>query len=225
MIGRFDEEWVSEAERLHQRYLIEIVEAYDLCPWAQRARLGGQTRVAVLLAGEDDLVAQSLDALDGWNDDGIRIGFLVFPRVKLGRVEFNRFVAHLRSVDTDRCAIGSAPFALAAFHPDAEPDLADPERLVPFLRRTPDPCVQAVRMSALERVRRGTPGGTQFIDVASLEASLKAEAVTPPLRERIARANLDTVRREGVPAMRARFEAIQSDRAQTYRALSEREAR
>lgn len=224
-MGQVDEEWAREAERLHGRYVVEIVEAYDLCPWAQRARLEGRTRVSVVLEGEDQALAPSLGSLGRWGDDRIEIGFLVFPRLRLGRVEFDRFVAGLRSIDAERHPLGKAPFALAAFHPEAEADVGDHERLVPFLRRTPDPCVQAIRMAVLERVRRGTPGGTQFIDVASLDASLSEESATPSLRDRIARTNLETVRRVGVQALRSRLDAIQHDRARAYRALEAREAR
>ena len=219
---RLDEEWVREAERLHARYLIEVVEAYGLCPWAQRARLDGQTRVSVVLEADEAAVEASMRSLDGWARDGIDIGFLVFPRLKVGRLDFDRFVAHLRGVDTGRCPLGTPPFALAAFHPQAEPDMLRAERLVPFLRRTPDPCVQAVRMAALDRVRRGTPSGTQFVDVATLNGNLAEEG--PPLRDRIAGANLETVKRAGVQVLSACFEAIEGDRARTYRALEAREA-
>lgn len=162
--------------------------------------------------------------LAGWVDERMDVGFLIFPRVPLGRLEFDRFVARLRIVVAERDTSGSVPFALAAFHPDAAPDLHNPERLVPFLRQTPDPCVQAVRMAALDRVRRGTPAGTQFLDVASLDTSLSDQTAPTPLRDRIARANLETVRRAGVQALRARFEAIQDDRTRSYRALQNGEA-
>lgn len=219
-----DEEWVREAERLHRRYLMEIVEAYDLCPWAQRARTEGRTRISVVLEGEEQAVAPSISSLDRWALEGVEIGFIVFPRLRLDRLEFDRFVSHLRSSDAERHPLGKVPFALAAFHPEALPDVADPERLIPFLRRTPDPCVQAIQMATLERVRRGAPAGTQFIDVASLDAIVSEEAVVPSLRDRIARANLDTVRRAGVQALRSHLDAIQQDRVRTYRALEAREA-
>jgi hypothetical protein len=79
-------------------------------------------------------------------------------------------------------------------------------------------------MAALDRVRRGTPGGTQFVDLASINPSATDEPPALPLRERIARTNLETVRRAGVGALSACFEAIESDRARTYRALEAREA-
>jgi hypothetical protein len=68
-------------------------------------------------------------------------------------------------------------------------------------------------------VRGGAPEGTQFVDVARIGAALSAEVGTPPLRERIARANLDAVRRMGATEFAARVDDIQRDRHRTYAAL------
>jgi hypothetical protein len=218
-----DDEWVREAERLHRRYLVEVVEAFGLCPWAERARLDGKTHVSILLEADETALEASMAVLDRWGHEQAEIGFLVYPRLPLGRLEFDGFVARLRLADAERHGLGGAPFALATFHPDAEPDLGDAERLVPFLRRTPDACVQAVSMTALERVRRGTLGGTQFVDIAAIEANPSGTAAAQSLRERIARANLETVRRAGVESLRACFEGIRRDRARTYEVLAARE--
>lgn len=218
-MDQLSERWAREAERLHQRYLIEVVEAYGLCPWAERARRGGRTRVQVVLGVHEPPVAGAIAALNGWGDDDqAEIGFIVFPRLVIERHDFDRLVAHLRDLDAAGHVTGRAPFTLAAFHPDALPDLEDADRLVPFLRRTPDPCVQAVRMSCLERVRGNAPHGTQFVDVAQLDGPPCATPA-PPLRERIARANLETVARIGVDELSARIDAIHEDRARTYAAL------
>lgn len=219
-MDHLDERWRREAERVHERYLIEVVEACGLCPWAERARRDGRTRTAVLLQVDDEAIAPSLAAMDEWAADGrLDIGFLIFPRLPLGRTDFDRFVSRLRNADAQRRPPGEAPFALAAFHPDAAPHLDDPERLIPFLRRTPDPCIQLVRMTTLRRVRNGTPEGTQFVDIkAIIEAALANEAA-PPLRERIARANLQAVRRMGVAQLEERIGDIRRDRDQTYASL------
>lgn len=151
------------------------------------------------------------------------VGFLLYPRLPLSRAEFDAFLARLQAAASERHPIGEAPFALAAFHPDAKLDLDSAERLIPFLRRSPDPCVQAVRMSVLHRVRAGTPQGTQFVDVANL-AELLAGKAELSLRDRIARANLDVVRNLGASELASRFEEIQRDRQASYAALHAREA-
>jgi hypothetical protein len=213
-----DGSWTREATRLHRRYLLEVVEACGLCPWALKARLSDRVRVAVLLDDDAD-VAPSLAVIDSWaaNED-VEVGFLLYPRLPLRRADFDRFTARVRSADTDRYGPGDAPFAAAAFHPHAEPDVHHPERLVPFLRRTPDPCIQIVRTASLARVRSRTPEGTTFVDMAHFDASLQ-EDVEPPLRERIARTNFETVQRMGLEEMRSLLDAIRRDRDATYGAL------
>jgi hypothetical protein len=216
--------WTREATRLHRRYLLEVVEACGFCPWALKARLADRVRVAVLLDKDDARVEPSIAAIDSFTaNDDVEVGFLIYPRLHIPRLDFDRFTARLRSADTDRYRLGEAPFAAAAFHPDAEPDVEHPERLVPFLRRTPDPCIQIVRTASLARVRAGTPEGTRFLDMAHFDAGLVAD-VAPPLRERIARANFETVQRLGLDEVRGRLDAIRRDRDATYGALLAGEA-
>ncbi len=219
-----EERWRAEAERLHLRYVVEVVESFGLCPWAQRARQAGRTAVAVMLPPRDALLAASLDVLDRWGlDESPEVGFLLYPRLPLSRPEFDAFLGRLQALASERHPFGKVAFALAAFHPEAEPDLDNAERLVPFLRRTPDPCVQAVRMSVLQRVRSGTPQGTEFVDVESI-ARLLARQEDLPLRDRVARANLATVRGGGASELASRIDAIHMDRSATYAALVAREA-
>jgi hypothetical protein len=211
--------WTREATRLHTRYSLEVVEACGFCPWALKARLEDRVRVAVLLEDDDALVDLSLAVIDSWAaEKDVEVGFLIYPRLPLPRVDFDRFTARVRSADTERYGLGEAPFAAAAFHPQAEPDVRHPERLIPFLRRTPDPCIQIVRTASLARVRGRAPDGTTFIDLAHFDPNL-GEDVSPPLRERIARANFETVQRLGLDEVRGRLDAIRRDRETTYAAL------
>jgi hypothetical protein len=212
--------WTREAVRLHRRYQTEIVEAYRLCPWAERATLDGRVREAVLLQDAIDAVEPSLAAIDAWMDDPtVDVAFAIYPRLALGREAFHDFAARVRDADTPRHELGEVPFVFAAFHPDADPDTGDPERLIPFLRRTPDPTLQFLRASTLDGIRTGSAQGTQFLDIASLDAVLSGTA-QPPLRERIARANLATAERCGIGALRRRLDDIRRDRDETYRALA-----
>jgi hypothetical protein len=206
-----------EAIRLYRRYQTEIVESLKLCPWAERARLDGRVREEVVLATELD-PEPALAAIDALaRDERIEIGLLLFPKLRTGLEAFERFVSELVTKDADRRELGTAPFALAAFHPDARADLSDPERAIPFLRRTPDPTIQLVRYEALESVRRGFNEGTQFIDVRVLMTLDWTRDDTLPLRERIARANLRTVTKLGVEAIEQRYADIFRDRELSYR--------
>ncbi len=219
-LGELRDKWVREAIRVHRRYQTEVVDAYSLCPWAQRATLEGKVRERVLLQADDAGLEASLAAIDEWTSDPTAdVAFILYPRLPLGRQEFHDFAARVRTADASRHELGAIPFVFAAFHPNAEPDTGDPERLIPFLRRTPDPTLQLLRASALEAIRSTASQGTQFVDIASIEASLTGQG-QPPLRERIARANLATVRRIGVGVLERRFEDIRRDRDETYRGLA-----
>jgi hypothetical protein len=210
----------AEAIRLYRRYEREVVQSLALCPWAERARRDG--RVAERVVQSTELAeAPALDAIAELAKDGsVDIGLLLFPRLPVAFGPFERFVSRLSSADAERRELGTAPFALAAFHPDAPLDSSDPERLIPFLRRTPDPTIQLVRVSALERVREGFNEGTEFVDIRFIATTGLSREDTLPLRERIARANHRTVTRLGVAELEKRFAAIRADRDAAYARLA-----
>jgi hypothetical protein len=62
---------------------------------------------------------------------------------------WERFAERVRRTHAD------APFLAAAFHPGyrAPDGVLDAARLVPFIRRTPDPTLQLVRASLVDRLR------------------------------------------------------------------------
>jgi hypothetical protein len=210
--------WVREALRVHRRYEVEIVEACGLCPWATRVRTDGKVREFVLMQ-TDEVMEPSAEAIESLcADDRIEVAFLIYPRLEIGRDEFHAFAARVRDAEAERRGPGNNPFVLAAFHPDAKPDLTDPERLIPFLRRTPDATMQLLRGSVLDRVRSGTPQGTQFFNVGDFDPSTFV-APAPPLRERIARTNLATTERMGVAELTRRLDDIRRDRDESYKTL------
>jgi hypothetical protein len=212
---------MQEALRLHDRYSREIVEAFALCPWAKRARLEGRTRTRVLLQEDArDLEPSLAEIAELAEDAGAEVAFLIFPRLAIRRQPFEQLAARVRTADAERRELGSAPFVFAAFHPEAEADTGDPERLIPFLRRTPDPTLQLLRSSVVERVRAAAPQGTAFVDPASLDA-FELSAADVPLREQIARANLDAVRRAGLDEVERRLDDIRRDRDRAYGMLQE----
>lgn len=211
-----DERIREEALRVYRRYQLEIVEALGLCPWAERARNENKVRERVVLCRELDQEA-SLDEVGALADDpNVEIGLLLFPRLSTPRTDFERFVSELSAADAARRELGHAPFAMAAFHPDARADLSDGERLIPFLRRTPDPTIQLVRHEALERVRDGFNEGTHFVDIRTIATVGISADDTRPLRERIARSNLRAVQRVGPSEVERRLDAIRADRDVAY---------
>jgi hypothetical protein len=214
-----DEALARDAVRLYRRYQLEIVEASNLCPWAARARVEGRVKERVVVAGEEgEALSTSLAHIAELAKEAqVEVGLLLFPRFTAGRAVFETFVGRVRDADAARYELGQVPLMFAAFHPDAAADTSDPERLIPFLRRTPDPTIQVVRASVLDRVRAGTPQGTQFFDVRALEGGSE---YVPPLRERIARANLATLERLGVETFEERLRAIFRDRDESRARLA-----
>jgi hypothetical protein len=172
----------------------------------------------VLLQTEPALLDPSLEVLEELaRDPSSAYAFLIYPRLPLSRLAFERFAARVRETDAARHPIGAAPFVFAVFHPDAEPDLSVAERLVPFLRRTPDPVVQVLRASVLEGLGDGASQGTHYVDPENLTCT--PEPSPESVREQVAPANLARVVRVGVDEVRRRIDDIREDRDRTYGAL------
>lgn len=210
-----------EALRLHARYTTEVVEACGLCPWAEQARLDGRVETRVSTRDWPD-VGEALNSLDDVaREPRFEVGFLIFPALPLDRLAFAHFVAEVRQRDAALRGAGKTVFALADFHPQATADLRSPERLVPFLRRSPDPTIQFVRHGALRAVRLSADQGTSFIDPSQLsEGHLSQLAPSPlPLAARVAKNNLRTVERMSASAFAERIDCILADRQASYFAL------
>jgi hypothetical protein len=212
------------ALEVYARYQRELVEALDLCPFARRAREQGAVRVTAC-TDEDPSLSAVLALADALAEDaGVEIGLLVFPRVRLARPAWQRFVGELHGLDAANPRPMARQFAAAAFHPEAEADLESPARLVSFLRRTPDPTIQLVRHAVLQRVRAHDPPETTYVAPADLDAYLAALRAQPaePRRtvaERIARANLETVRAMTPGRVEALLKDIVRDRDARYAPL------
>jgi hypothetical protein len=204
-----------EVLRVNARYLDEVVERFGLCPWADRARREGQVSSWVFQQDSPEIFDASLAALSELaRSPHVEVGLFLYPFLELARLDFEHFVRRLRVLETERHQVGTEPFAMAAFHPDAEPKLDDPERLIPYLRRSPYPTIQVIRLSALERVRGGEEG-TAFWDLELLRTPGFHQPSPAPLRERIARANLKTVLEVGISAFQAAVGEVLADRDRT----------
>lgn len=181
----------------NDRYLSEFVERLRMCPFAQRCRETGKLDRRVLLGKRplDDAQA-AVRAVEAQPEDAVEVALLIFPDFDAGPREFESFLAEVRTA--------ARAFYCVAFHPELPEDLADPNRAVAFVRRSPDPTIQMVRASLLERVRGEQAGGSMFVDARQLSAAeLLALSSSPEtLSERIARENLDTLRRLGPERLR-----------------------
>jgi hypothetical protein len=202
---------VTAARRVYLRYAVEIVEAHNFCPWAGRARREGQTREEVLFVTGygPDAIASVLSAVRAMEArDEVEIGLLLFPRLRISRLMFESFVSDVRLAD-DALATPARPlFMMAAFHPDAPARVDSEMHTTRFVRRTPDPTIQLVRVRALAAV--GADDSAQI-----------APASTAPMHARVAVANQATIARVGIDAIEQIARSIKRDRDESYARLGE----
>ena len=190
----------------NDRYVRDFVEALHLCPYARHCRESGKLHRRVIRRREDALEAiRQVEALPA---DALEVALLIFPEEPANGEEsaraFEAFCAGLREQMFAAHPEG-APFYCVAFHPDLPRDLLDASRAVRFIRRSPDPTLQLVRASVLRSVRGEIDGGSRYVDVSQLSLEQAMALVSPlSLAERIAEANLATLRHEGP----ARVEAL-----------------
>jgi len=206
----------AEVLRIQRRYSEEVVEAFGFCPWARGARNAGRVCVEVLF-GEEPTHAETLAAIASLiRDDTTDVGLLVLPELTLGRVDFQHFAARLRELTAPPADGLLSAFAIADFHPQVEPRLESPERLVAVIRKSPDPTLQIVRRSTLEAVRHGDRQGTRFVDMNRIGNLDSLPPQPEALHARIAQANFDTVEERGLAVLVGVLADILADRNQSY---------
>lgn len=138
----------AEVRRLLDRYLVEIVEAYGLCPWARSARTGGEISVGIVWGERPAIDSWVTTARELVARPTTRVAMVLAPELKLTPNELRSDREQVgRKLDT--CGV-------ADFHPDVELDAATASRSVPFVRRSPDPLMQFVPLSILDVIRRQT---------------------------------------------------------------------
>ncbi|CAN5571354.1 hypothetical protein BH11MYX1_BH11MYX1_33310 [soil metagenome] len=198
---------VREVRRVLDRYLVEIVEHYELCPWARTSRTGGELAVEILWGPPtvEDWVAASERA---FASSAIRVAMLVAPELAITRNELHGV--------RDRVAKRAGSLGIAEFHPGATFDGQTPARLVPFLRRAPDPLLQCVPLSLLDHVRGPPLTVDRSAQIAMLVKAGGIMAVKPPIADRIATANHARVSQHEVEA---KLTATIEDRSATYARL------
>lgn len=195
-----------EARRLVMRYLTEVVERFDFCPWAAPARAKDELWIEAV---DEDAVADAIGRFLA--TPGAVIGLVILPALPGPP-------ARLRALRDELLAgaIGRE-VALADFHPEAPLDPSHPSRLVPYLRRSPDPMLQAVRHADLSSLHRSRP----MMSPADQALVLAGKHVAPwkdPIAL-VASTNLATFEAHA-DEVHARLADIHADRARTYAALA-----
>lgn len=195
----------GDVHRVLGRYIAEIVEKYGLCPWAHQARISGAIGTEILWG---------TPTIDAWltctsvlfAQPKVQIAMIVAPELACSPADFR--------VMRDHVSARLTHVGVAEFHPDAPLDLATPARLVPYLRRSPDPMMQLVPLQLLEAAR-----GRVVLPVGrGAQAQMLggfAPRPKPGLAEQVAAANHARALRD-VDAITSVLADIRADRDRTY---------
>src|SRR5512140_3293072 len=190
----------AEVLRIFERYLVEVVERHELCPWARTTREHRELAVGILW-GTPSLDAWVAEAERLLAVPAARVAMVIAPELAASRVELGAL--------RDRVAARIPSAGVAEFHPAAALDLTTPARLVPFVRRSPDPLLQLVPLALLHAVRAAPPA----VGLVEQATMLGGHAAAPrrELADRIAAANHATVTQAHVE-ITAALDAIAKDR-------------
>jgi hypothetical protein len=207
------EAFAEQARRIYFRYAVEVVEEFTFCPWARSARDAGRVQCNVLFGRRPSLetLLAELQAADASAE--IDVTLLVMPECDLTRIELRRLTSALHASYEAASGRGNTVVAIADFHPSSPLDQSSPERLVPFIRKSPDPTLQLIKHAALDAARRGSQDGTR---AATLEMMLRGALKEEPPHARVASANFRTLERTGPAPILAALEDIARDRAASY---------
>ena len=147
----------------NDRYLREFVEALELCPFARKCRETGRLARRVLRGGRPaEATAAAVRDLEATAEEQVEVALLIYPE----------FAGDVRAFEQFRDEVRRSLrlFYCVAFHPALPMDLSDANRAVSFLRRSPDPTLQLVRVATLDRIRSGRPAGSVYLDPSKVSA-------------------------------------------------------
>jgi environmental stress-induced protein Ves len=221
--------------RVHDRFLLEVVEALGLCPFARRSRELGRVHRPLVYdapAAPAQVAARVYAVVAAHPDAEIVLVTFIGPGPGPCFAHARDLDDFVKEVRPAYDALGGPTFFMVGFHPRSgepdpgdEPPRATADSLVPVLRRTPDPVIQCVRADVLERVR------WQAQQAAHAKMMAEAEKLDPRLRKilehsvhpdsslsaDIARKNFETVGAgPGRERLAAVVAAIACDRDEAY---------
>ena len=146
---------IATALARNDRFLVEIVEGWSLCPYARATRLSEQLAREVML--DAPTPAEVAVCAARYEHHDAQIVLVILPDFAGDPRAFERYTDEVRK-------LAPGAFAIAPFHPATAFHTDKPARLVGLFRRAPDPTLQLVRFTALDAVRKRAPGGKFFFD-------------------------------------------------------------
>jgi hypothetical protein len=196
----------GEAETLQRNdaWLMQVVEAFGLCPFARTCRTEDRLlREVVPQSDWQPVVQERLLALQQTTDGDFEVGLVLVPQASRDPREFERQVRQLADLTQTQLAKQGVVAAchVVAFHPLMPFVPTTAAGLTGLWRRSPDPTLQLVRKSVLDTLReRQAP--LRFVDVGQvgdLQQWLQAhrEEARQGLSARIAATNAQTFALDG----------------------------
>lgn len=217
-MSRWSPELHREALRIHRRFNEEVIERFNVCPYAKGARQTSTSEIFVLPIERADVgaIIAIIEQLEGQPE--IEVAQVVCPLVGLDAATFSEFASEVGRTNAARFSQARPHFVHAAFHPHLAYSEATAQRMVPFFRRSPDPMIQLVRLAVLDSIHKNHPRGTMFFDgppeqMLELLMRKRPESVT----ERITRENHEAARAGMKGEIEAMMASICDDRDETYR--------
>lgn len=224
----------ATVHRIHDRYLLEVVEGLGLCPFSRRSREAGRVQRPLLRAtphGFDAELAAMRVRETVEKHPSVEIILLTFVDLAGHFADvtvFEGFTAQVRQ--TYQAYQGSpAEFFMVAFHPDSGRDLPtdrplNQDMLVQLIRRSPDPVIQCVNAEVLDRARRQAQRAAHQRLLASVQHDPRLVAMIErsvqtdsELSAEIARNNFAAVGRGlGRERLESTLREIAADRAASY---------
>ena len=129
-------EFADVVHRIHRRYAVEVVAAFDLYPHLKDVETGfGELTVVIDPTLDTDLL------LTIARGAAVSVSHVMYPLYEGPGKAFEKFAS--LTLATLRKASPLAP-VMAVFHPTMSGDTVNPYRLVGLLRHAPDPFVQFV---------------------------------------------------------------------------------
>ncbi|MBP6632373.1 MAG: hypothetical protein KBG28_26010 [Kofleriaceae bacterium] len=191
----------AAVRRVLDRYIIEVVEGWGLCPWAAPARKAGEL-VIDLRWPPDDSDDAMVAVIEGWLAAKVPIGLMVLPAATTSPREH-------RAV-RERLSARVPSVIIADFHPEAgDTPPRNPAHLVHLLRRSPDRMLQVVPADHLAGL---APATTMMrADQAKVLGGHLDLPVDP--RTRIAEDNWRTVGERGADVLLALLAELAAERA------------
>jgi hypothetical protein len=208
----------QEVLRINLRFVKEIIEAKQVCPFARGSRFDGTSvrRVCMTTTPNIDAIIEVIKELEKVTDPQVIVGQIILPRLSMEPRDYLEFISSVGKTNADRFP-GSRPvFVYAGFHPQLTYVTESPSRLVPFFRRSPDPLMQVVRLAVLDELHAARPSGSQFWDGTPESFARLMEPRPESITDRVARENHEKAINGELERWKMIMDDIAEDRAQAY---------